>query len=152
MLTCGGVFARYMYCACIHMYSHAHTRYTSIHLQYKCDTCIPGAASRIHAIHVLSAIHHHDTSQYNTVIRIPHMFCGALHFVQQPMKVWGCVECEGNIAGYVCDYKACKAYCTASARTCSRSTTYSTQALQRPAARHWHVQPLQIWSWPGQAA
>ena len=100
----------HMYCACIHMYSHAHTRYTSIHLQYKCDTCIPGAASRIHAIHVFSAIHHHDTSQYNTVIRITHMYCGALHFVQQPMEVWGYVECEGNPAGYVCDCKGCKSY------------------------------------------
>ena len=33
------------------------------------------------------------------------------------MEVWGCVECEGNIAGYVCDCKACKGYCTA--RICS---------------------------------
>ena len=36
--------------------------------------------------------------------------CRALHFVQQPMEVWGCVECEGNPAGYVCDCKGCKGY------------------------------------------
>ena len=36
--------------------------------------------------------------------------CSSLHYVHMPLDVWGCISCEGNPAGYVCDCKGCKGY------------------------------------------
>ena len=136
MLTCGGVFARYMYCTRIHMYSHAHTRYT-------CNT---------NAIHVFPAQPREYKYLRNTSSRyIAIQYRNTYHayvlrrstLYSSPWRYGAASSARATSPGMCATARPARATVRhASARTCSRSTTYSSTstsvtsctALARPTA------------------